>query len=87
MGRHQVYKGDPTSKLYYVVDNFSGGINTIAVDEAIRDYEFRDLVNVDLGKQGLLPNRRGFKEIDLLTNILTHMNIRSRCNFITNRQG
>jgi hypothetical protein len=66
MGRHQIYRGDPTQKQYYVTNNFSGGINTVSVDENMRDNEFRDLVNVDIATQGIIQSRKGFKEIEAL---------------------
>ena len=75
MGTHQIYRGDPTQKQYYVTSNFNGGINTLDVDENMRDNEFRDLVNVDIATQGIIQSRRGFESIDLLNKTLDYYNI------------
>ena len=71
MGRHQVYRGDPTQKQYYVINNFSGGMNTVAIDDNIVDYQNRELINVELEKQGLLQNRKGFGETTIFNNLLS----------------
>ncbi len=75
MGVRQAYKGNPELKEYYLVSNFSGGINTSVADESIRDYEFRDLQNMDINKEGTLENRKGFAEITALNNLLELGNI------------
>ena len=70
MGRHQVSRGNPSQKHYYVINNFSGGMNTVAIDDSIKDFENRELLNVELEKQGLLQNRRGFVEVSIFNNLL-----------------
>ena len=63
MGYLQGYRGDPTVKNYYLMNSFDGGVNTKAVDEKMRDDEFRELLNVDIGLEGALQSRKGWKEI------------------------
>lgn len=57
---NQVYRGNSEQKLYQVINNFVGGMNTVDVDEVVAPNEFRELVNVDLSKYGMLQNRKGF---------------------------
>ena len=63
---NQIYRGNSEQKLYEIINNFVGGMNTVNVDEATSPNEFRELVNVDLTQKGLLQNRKGFKHMDLL---------------------
>ena len=60
MGRYQPAKVNPELKQYYVLSNFSGGMNTNSSDEVMQDYEFRALINVDLAKEGRLEKRKGW---------------------------
>lgn len=57
---NQVYRGNSEQKLYQVINNFVGGMNTVDVDEVVAPNEFRELINVDLSKYGMLQNRKGF---------------------------
>lgn len=66
MGRNQNYRGNPEQKHYYLIDDFSGGINTTDVDERLYDNEFRELVNVELFEKGKIQNRKGFGEMPIL---------------------
>jgi hypothetical protein len=70
MGIQQIYKGNPELKQYYLVNDFTGGINTTSVDERTEDNEFRDLVNVELSKKGMIQNRKGWGEFTLLNELL-----------------
>lgn len=60
MGRYQPAKVNPETKQYYVLSNFSGGINTEFADEIMQDYESRALINVDLAKAGTIQRRKGW---------------------------
>jgi hypothetical protein len=71
MGRQQFYKGDPSLKQYYLVNDFSGGINTVDVDERTQDNEFRELLNVELIRAGMIQNRKGWGATRLLNELLT----------------
>jgi hypothetical protein len=75
MGRQQFYKGNPELKQYYLVNDFSGGINTTDVDERTADNEFRDLLNVELIRTGMIQNRKGWGEVNLFNTLLTSKNI------------
>jgi hypothetical protein len=70
MGRQQLYKGNPELKQYYLVNDFSGGINTTDVDERTADNEFRELLNVELIRAGMLQNRKGWGLTRLLNLLL-----------------
>jgi hypothetical protein len=70
MGRQQFYKGNPELKQYFLVNDFSGGINTTDVDERTTDNEFRELLNVELIRAGMLQNRKGWGESALLNELL-----------------
>ena len=68
---NQIYRGNSEQKLYEIINNFVGGMNTVDVDEAVLPNEFRELVNVDLSKQGMLQNRKGFKHVELLSELFS----------------
>jgi hypothetical protein len=70
MGRQQFYKGNPELKQYFLVNDFSGGINTTDVDERTADNEFRELLNVELIRTGMIQNRKGWGEVSLLNELL-----------------
>jgi hypothetical protein len=70
MGRQQFYKGNPELKQYFLVNDFSGGINTTDVDERTTDNEFRELLNVELIRAGMLQNRKGWGESALFNDLL-----------------
>ena len=75
MGRQQFYRGDPSLKQYFLIDDFSGGINTVDVDERTQDNEFRNLLNVELSKKGMIQNRKGWGQFSLLNNFIASKNI------------
>ena len=75
MGRQQFYRGDPSLKQYFLIDDFSGGINTVDVDERTSDNEFRNLLNVELSKKGMIQNRKGWGQFSLLNNFIASKSI------------
>jgi hypothetical protein len=75
MGRQQFYKGDPSLKQYYLVNDFTGGINNTSVDERTADNEFRELLNVELDKKGLLQNRKGWGQLTLFNELIAEKEI------------
>lgn len=56
----QRFRGNPEEKKYALFNNFSGGVNTTDVDEAVYTSQFRVLENVELIQRGALQNRKGF---------------------------
>ena len=75
MGKQQFYKGNPELKQYYLVNDFSGGINTTDVDERVSTNEFRELLNVELIRTGMIQNRKGWGRLGLLNALLASKNI------------
>lgn len=70
MGRYQPQRVNPELKQYFIIDDFSGGINTTDTDERMYDNEFRRLTNVDLSEAGSLKRRKGWGTYDNLNKIL-----------------
>lgn len=70
MGKQQFYKGNPELKQYFLVDDFSGGINDTSVDERVQTNEFRNLLNVELTKKGMIQNRKGWGQFALLNELM-----------------
>lgn len=66
MARQQIFRGNPEQKQSVLFDNFSGGINTSAIDEQVLTNEFRKLVNIELKEQGKIQNRKGFGNVKII---------------------
>lgn len=73
MARAQVFRGDPELKQTILFDNFSGGINTAAIDEQVATNEFRKLINVELKEQGRIQNRKGFGNIKVINRYFSNV--------------
>lgn len=71
MGRQQIYKFNSEVKQYYLINDFTGGINNTSVDERTADNEFRELLNVELDKKGMLQNRKGWGQLSLFNQLIT----------------
>lgn len=69
MGRYQAQRGDPETKLFYIVDTLIGGINTDFSDDSSPDNEFRSIVNFNMDTRGSLYKRMGFGKLDALSQI------------------
>ena len=69
MGRRQTYRGDPESKLFYLVDHLVGGINTDFSDDTSPDNEFYSIVNFNMDKRGSLYKRMGFGKLNAVSEI------------------
>lgn len=69
MGKRQTYRGDPESKLFYLVDQLIGGINTDFSDDTSPDNEFEELINFDMDKRGSLHKRMGFGKLNAVSQI------------------
>jgi len=63
---YQPNRGNPENKLYFLSNNFIGGINTLSADDIVSTVESRDLLNMDLSASGLLTNRKGFSNFEIL---------------------
>lgn len=69
MGQYQQYKGNPENKLFYLIDNLVGGINTDFSDDASNDNEFNSIVNFTVDKKGSLYKRMGFGKLNAISEI------------------
>lgn len=69
MGRYQQYKGNAENKLFYLIDNLIGGINTDFSDDTSNDNEFNSIINFNVDKKGSLVKRLGFGKLDALGQI------------------
>lgn len=69
IGAYQKFKGDPESKLFYLLNNFMGGINTEFSDDSSNDTDFESIINFDMDKLGTLNKRGGFGELTAISEI------------------
>lgn len=69
MGVYQKFKGDPENKLFYLLDNFMGGINTEFSDDSSNDTDFESIINFDMDKLGTMSKRGGFGELTAISEI------------------
>ena len=69
MGRYQGYKGNPETKLFYILDQLIGGINTDFSDDTSPDNEFKSIVNFTMDKRGSLFKRMGFGKLNAVSEI------------------
>lgn len=69
MGNYQKFRGDPEQKLFYLLSNFMGGINTEFSDDNSNDVDFESIINFDMDKLGTLNKRGGFGELTAISEI------------------
>lgn len=69
MGRYQGYKGNPENKLFYILDQLIGGINTDFSDDTSPDNEFKSIINFTMDKRGSLYKRMGFGKLNAVSEI------------------
>lgn len=69
MGRFQTYKGNSENKLFYLIDQLVGGINTDFSDDSSPDDEFKSIVNFTMDKRGSLYKRMGFGKLTAVSQI------------------
>ena len=74
MGSYQSYKGNPENKLFYIVDQLIGGINTDFSDDTSPDNEFKSIVNFTMDKRGSLYKRMGFGKLNAISQIFNMYN-------------
>lgn len=93
MGVYQKFKGDPESKLFYLLNNFMGGINTEFSDDSSNDTDFESIINFDMDKLGTLNKRGGFGELTAISEIFNTLpssslpNIKNRTNRTPNPEN
>ena len=73
MGTYQRFRGNSENKLFYLIDDLYGGINTEYSDDASQRGEFRQIVNFDLDKRGCLAKRKGFGKLSALSQIFSEL--------------
>lgn len=69
MGKYQTYRGNPENKLFYLIDQLVGGINTDFSDDSSPDNEFKSIVNFTMDKRGSLYKRMGFGKLTAVSQI------------------
>lgn len=69
MGNYQKFRGNPENKLFYLLNNFMGGINTEFSDDNSNDADFESIINFDMDKLGTLNKRGGFGELTALSEL------------------
>lgn len=69
MGKYQTYKGNSENKLFYLIDQLVGGINTDFSDDSSPDNEFKSIVNFTMDKRGSLYKRMGFGKLTAVSQI------------------
>ena len=69
MGKYQTYRGNSENKLFYLIDQLVGGINTDFSDDSSPDNEFKSIVNFTMDKRGSLYKRMGFGKLTAVSQI------------------
>lgn len=85
MGNYQKFRGDPEKKLFYLLNNFMGGINTEFSDDNSSDTDFESIINFDMDKLGTLNKRGGFGELTAISEIFNKLDVDTELPNIKNR--
>ena len=85
MGNYQKFRGDPETKLFYLLNNFMGGINTEFSDDNSNDTDFESIINFDMDKLGTLNKRGGFGELTAISEIFNKLDVETELPNIKNR--
>lgn len=85
MGIYQKFRGDPEIKLFYLLNNFMGGINTEFSDDSSSDTDFESIINFDMDKLGTLNKRGGFGELTAISEIFNKLDVSTQLPNIKNR--
>lgn len=85
MGAYQRFRGDPENKLFYLLNNFMGGINTEFSDDSSNDVDFDSIINFDMDKLGTLNKRGGFGELTAISEIFNKLDVETELPNIKNR--
>lgn len=70
MARYTAVRGNPEQKLMVLNTDFSGGANLVFSDDLLRDNEMRYLLNYELDNTGELRSRKGFSQVNALTELI-----------------
>lgn len=70
MSRYTATRGNPEAKLMVISTDFSGGANLVFSDDLLRDNEMRYLLNYELDNTGELRSRKGFSQVNALTELI-----------------
>lgn len=70
MSRYTAVRGNPETKLMVINTNFSGGVNLVFSDDLVQDNEMRYLLNYELDNTGELRVRKGFSEVNALSELI-----------------
>ena len=73
MGGYQKFRGNPENKLFFLLNNFMGGINTEFSDDSSNDTDFDSIINFDMDKLGTLNKRNGFGELIAISEIFNKL--------------
>jgi len=73
MGVYQKFRGDPENKLFFLLSNFMGGINTEFSDDNSDDIDFESIINFDMDKLGTLTKRGGFGKLTAISEIFNKL--------------
>jgi len=74
MGKYQTYRGNSENKLFYLIDQLDGGINTDFSDDSSPDNELKSIVNFTMDKRGSLYKRMGFGRLNAVSQIFAKFN-------------
>lgn len=85
MGQYQRFRGNPENKLFYLLNNFMGGINTEFSDDSSNDTDFDSIINFDMDKLGTLNKRGGFGELTAISEIFNKLDPEEELPNIKNR--
>lgn len=85
MGSYQRFRGDPENKLFFLLNNFMGGINTEFSDDSSNDVDFDSIINFDMDKLGTLNKRGGFGELTAISEIFNKLDVEEELPHIYNR--
>lgn len=85
MGQYQRFRGNPENKLFYLLNNFMGGINTEFSDDSSNDTDFDSIINFDMDKLGTLNKRGGFGELTAISEIFNKLDAEEELPNIKNR--
>lgn len=69
MARYQIERGNPANKSSFIIDNFSGGMDTQTSPDSAPANSFRKLLNVDLTETGVAKKRKGFQESKMVRKV------------------
>lgn len=70
---YQKFRGNPEVKLFYLLNNFIGGINTEFTDDKSSVADLETIINFDADKLGTLHKRQGFGELTALSDMFNKL--------------